>query len=397
MHSRAKWAIAGVVTLSATAAVLVTIYRQSEIDRLSRACAEASRKQAWPRLESLSREWTTIDSSPIAWYWLGSALKAQGRFLEAEPAFAQIQVDGPRGIDAAVARMEIQFHVHKRPLAAIDLARDLLERDQKLASPRRHLIYFFAMTLQRTELIREIRQAIKFGVDVREHYLYLMILEDLSFRDAELITREWAEACPESAELRIAHQVQQLRLARLEMREDPSPVLVRRYEEIRSRFLEQFEQLSTNPQVLDTRLLLATDDSDVTAAGHCLERVTDNAAEDPVFWRYRGWYATHTGDLEDAEKSYRRAIELHPLGVQSRAELSGVLRRLGQAEEAGRMQELAFRGTAIVLKTRHLNHLRDGSISLLRTTAEFAGDCGDQEVASGILRRIDNPVPSPPH
>ncbi|MBI3860983.1 MAG: hypothetical protein HY290_03725, partial [Planctomycetia bacterium] len=191
MTTRNRWIAAAVALLVALAGYFVSSQKHARIDRLSRDCATIARRKDWPRLEELAREWTALESSPLAWFWLGSALKEQQEWSEAEEAFSHVPVDGLRGIDAAIARMEIVYHIDQRPLAAIELARDLLQRDAGLAAPRRHLIHFYAMTMQRPELTREIRLAIKHRADVPEHYLYLFSVEDLSFRDAEQVTARW--------------------------------------------------------------------------------------------------------------------------------------------------------------------------------------------------------------
>jgi tetratricopeptide (TPR) repeat protein len=365
---------------------------QSQKDNLAQKCAAAFEAKHWQTLETASREWLKLESAPAAWFWLGTALKGQARYLDADLAFQQVPANGIRGIDAAIEHMEIQFHVAERPLNALPLALRLLERDERLASPRRHLIYFYAMTLQRPQFLREFRQALQFRVDLPEHYVYLLALEDLAFRDAETVTAKWAQANPESQFLQTVHAVQLVRSARNEARQTPSPERRERYDRIRDAFVAAHHEDSPSLMVLDTLLLLAVDRGDLAEVARLLELVPDEATDDPVFWKYRGWYAAHVDDAVQAEDSFRQALALHPLAWQTRHELANLLRRLGRADEAAKLHTIASQGTELIGESRRLPHAQKVSNDWLARLAKYAEDCGDYQVVNGIVRRRNFPV-----
>lgn len=389
MSKSVKWTMAAVLALVlATSAVA---YRdQIYVDQIAAKSAEAARRKDWTQLEQHTRAWLAKRSDPQAQFWLATALREQHRFSEAVATHSQVPLDGPRGIDAAVDRMEMQFHVLHDTQDSLALAETLLQRDPKLASPRRQLIYYYAMTLQRISLLREIRLAIHYQADLPEHYLYLMTLEDLSFRfrDYEFATREWSAAAPDSAFLRSAHTAQVVRLARFRALSTPTAEMSRDYAQIRRAAASSLEPFESEPAVLETLLLLAVDDALTDEVGRLLQRVPDSAVDDPVFWKYRGWYAAQTGDHRQAEDSYQQALKLHPLGWQTRHEYANLLRLMGKPEEAGRQQLIASNGTAIAAEIRLLPNVEKATAALLTRLAGFARDCGDWDVAHGVVRRL---------
>ncbi len=387
MKPRAKRVLLTSVVLLLALISAASVYLQYRVDHLAKQCAEASKRNHWPKLEGLAREWLSLRSAPVAWYWLGTSLKGQAKFREAKAAFARVPLDGIRGIDAAIERMEITFHIDQHPLEALELARQLLDRDARLASPRRHLIYFYAMTLQRPQLLREIHRAIDHLVDIPEQYVYLLTLEDLSFRDAEDVTTRWLEATPDSEYLQTIVEVQRLRVARNQARQTPSPELTQRYEDLRLAFVATHDATKAPTVVLETLLLLAMDQGDVEEAGRLLALVPESAGDDPAYWRYRGWYALRNGDLDQAEDSYRQALLLHPLGWQARHEYANLLRAKGDARAAARLQSVAGLGTRLIGESRRLDHAQNVTGVWLADMANYATQCAELSVANGILRR----------
>lgn len=369
------------------AAGWAVVRREQRLSPLAAKCVAAFHEKNWPTLETTAREWIAIRSDPAAQYWLGISLKEQQQFEPAFRAFELIPLDGARGIDAAVERMEIQFHVFQQPLLALELADKLLDRDRKLPSPRRHLIYFHAMMLHRHELVRQVKLAIEDHVDLPEHYVYLMTLEDLSFSDASEITKKWSEATPESTELKSAYLARRIRAARGAVLTSPTPEAIERYAALRSEIVPQLSLQSSESIALDTLFLLAMDDGDTEETGRLLLRVPDSASNDPSFWRYRGWYAMRIGDLEQAEDAYRQALELYPLGWQTRHEFASVLRLRGRGADAAALQSVAAQGSELIAEIRRLPHTQNVSFALLKRIASYAISCNAADIANGILRQ----------
>jgi len=102
-----------------------------------------------------------------------------------------------------------------------------------------------------------------------------------------------------------------IRTARITMLASPTPEAAEGYAQLRSEIVPMLRELGPESIALDTLLMLAMDDGDPQEAGRLLALVPDEAANDPGFWRYRGWYAMRIGDLEQADQAYRQALELH--------------------------------------------------------------------------------------
>lgn len=385
-YRRTIWLAAAAVLLSLSAAWAVH-YRQQRFNRLTAQCVAAFHAKNWTMLESLARELTDRRHDPGSQYWLGISLKEQRLFDAAYQAFDSVPLDGPRGIDAAVERMEIQFHVLQHPLEAVELAEKLLRIDRKLASPRRHLIYFHAMMLHRPEVLLNTHLAIEDHVDLPDHYVYLVTLEDLNFRDAEEVTAKWANACPDCPELTHLYLARRVRSARAGMLTSPTDEAREHYAALRAEIEPQLRDWLPEVIALDTLLLLAVDDENVPEVGRLLALVPDTAAGDPVFWRYRGWYAVRSGDLEQAEQSYREALEIHPLGWQTRAEYANVLRLRARGVDAAAAASVSTKGSELVADIRRLPHAQDIDSVLLKRMANYAISCKATEIANGILRR----------
>ena len=362
-------------------------HREWQLSELPGLCNAAANLEAWEELEIPAKRWVKLSPrEAIAWFWLGQALRGQSRFDEAFEAYGHVPLRGPRGIEAATARLEIQFHVLHEPISALRIADEILTLEPKNPDALRHQIYFHAMTMQRPQMMAGIRRIIESGGDLPEHYLYLLNVEDLWFSDGPEVTEKWQLKSPDSPRLQASYLVQLAKRARAISRTTPGPNSDAEFQKIVSEFEHYASSLANLPQVLEFHLFMATDGGQVDEVAQQLALVPDDSVDDPVFWKYRGWYATQTSNLEDAERSYQEAIRLNPLGCQTRHEYAQLLRTLGRASEAAPQQALAARGTALVVEARQLKHLRDAPPRLLQGISQYAADCGDWQSANGIHR-----------
>lgn len=363
---------------------LVTHWRIAEYPG---RCNRAVTAEDWEGLEAVSREW--IQDAPrsgVAWFWLGKSQHARQQYAEAFESFAHVPLRGPRGIEAANLRLEIQFHVLHQPLEALQIADEILQLEPANFDARRNRVYFYAMTMQRPEMLAEIRQLIKVGGDLPEHYLYLLNLDDLWFVDGAEIVQRWRDQAPNSRLLKVSHLIQKAKRARGRTLDATGPEAAQAYSEV----LAELDQLDDESRKiashLEFRMLKASDEGDVEGMGRWLSQVTDSMATDPVFWYYRGWYESKLARTDEAEKSYGEALRLHPLSCTARHGLSQMLRQKGDASQAGQVAALAAEGTSIVLEVRRLPHFREAPPQMFLAIAEWATRCSDFEIAQGIHR-----------
>lgn len=385
-----KWAfriLIVVVPVMFVAAGGYAYWRSSRIDRLSSQCVAASTVHDWKRLEKLSRDWLELDDSTSGRYWLGLSLKFQKKFAEADEVWSTIPIDQPRGIDAAAECAEIQFHVFSRPLEAIETCQQLLRIDDRLASARRHLIYFDAMALQRVDLIHQIRKAIQDQVDLPEHYLHLFSLENLVYTDSVEVTRKWHEADPASSFLEAVYLSRRYLAARLARESAPGEGHEEALETLLTEIEPRLEALRTFSSALGCLIQIAIDRDQPERVAALLGDVSDELAEDPVFWGFRAWYAKRQGNSEEAEKDWQRVLEIYPLSWRARHELAELLRARGENERAGQIDRLAGEGSQLAFDLQRLKHARDFNWTALKRLADYAERVGEPEVAHGITRR----------
>lgn len=356
---------------------------------LSLQCYQLSQQAHWETLKSTADELIAIASDDSdGWYWKGEALRQLHQFDESIDCFEKVGLDDPRGLDAASVRMELIFHVRNDPLQAIALAGDLLARDPALAEPRRHLIYFFAMTGQRVQLREQVREAIDHNCDLPLHYVYLMTSEDLSFRDAAELTAVWSRQNAESVLLKHASLAQSARLLRGRYLTDPNETTRTAYAAVLDELRLAVQAHSADTLLLEVLCLDAVDRDDVAAVEHYLSQAPSVANDDAEFQFYRGWYAARRDAPADAERSLREAIRLYPLSVRARNELAAVLRLAERPVEAAAMQRLAAEGAQIIGEIRRLDHAGSVTQELLLQISEFASHCEDFAVSQGIYRRL---------
>ncbi len=355
---------------------------------LQGALQKAERTGDWKVAEQVAGQLTLIlPDDPWSWYALGQARERNQDFSGAAFALEHVAVEGPRGVDAALALMKLRLRYLNQPLESMKTASQLLQLDPKLSDPRRTRIYFYGMTLQRSWLLQDIYAAIEYRADLPEHYLTLVSLEELSFSDGDQVTEAWLQSAPQDPELKVAHLVQVARIAKARFLTAPSESL--RLAMVES--LEQVRQMLTEVPgstcLLDVLLQDALENGNLDAAEKLLSDVSDSSLQDPMIWYWLGAFHRQAGDQAEAERALQQALQIHPLGWKARAELAQVLRATGRIEQAATQQALAAEGIRLTAEIRRLAHVSDASREFLLEIAEYAVECEDWQAANGIFRR----------
>lgn len=352
-----------------------------------RQCNQAVATEDWERLGEVSQQWIQdAPRSSVAWFFLGKSQHARQSYVEAFESFAHVPLTEPRGVEAATLRLEIQFHVLHQPLLALKIADEILQVEPGNFDARRNRVYFYALTMSRPEMMAEIRKLIEVGGDLPEHYLYLLNVDDLWFVDGAEIVQRWLDQAPDSRLLQVSQVIQRAKRARGRTLDAAGPETLRHYTDVLNEIERMDEECRKFPAYLEFRMLKSSDDGNVAEMGQWLSQVSDSMSADPVFWFYRGWYASRQARLDEAEDSYQHALSLHPLSSKTMHELSQLLRTKGDTLNAGRVASLASRGTSIVLEARKLAHFQDAPPQMFQAIAEWAAECKDFAVAQGIHR-----------
>ncbi|MFN9720710.1 MAG: hypothetical protein ACK58L_18585 [Planctomycetota bacterium] len=382
--------IAGAIAISLGLWGYVSYSHNRQIAVFHDQCPSAAAANDWRRLKKLSSAWLELDSAnPTARFWMGEALQNLGDYPAASDFFQQIPLNEPRGVDAAIRLMHIQFFIEHKPSLAMQTADRLLEFDKALPEPIQLRVYFFAMTFQREKLLREIQTAIQCRADLPEHYVHLMILEDLSFRDGKDVVRKWVEHDTDPthvlADSLFVHTILSERDAAVVSSEKSGSTDLT---SIRHRCSDQLKERKTSPIVLEVAIRLELEAGNQNRVAELLEMVPALALEDPVFWLHRGKYCLDANNIADARSSLDKAIQLYPLAWRARGYLATVERLEGHLESGAALQTLAAEGSRIAGACLQLKTSREIRRPLLREIYNFASSCQANDVARAILRRI---------
>lgn len=389
-----RW-LCATALLAATMWGLLVIHRQQQAATLARDCARFLERHDWEQLQSAASQLVRQqrDEQGSGWFWLGKARQGQGNWPEAVTAYEHIGLDQPRGLEAAVARMEINLFKLHQAEAAVTLARAILQRSPRLGPPRNCLIYFYAMSGQTGPLLREIRLAIEYRTDIPDHFVYLMSADALAFRDAVEITGRWAEAAPESTLLKTAWLARQVQMS---LADRARSVSVESQERRRS-LMEQLRAVPPdNPQgqiiLFMLELALAQENFDLDRVSQLLRTHPEGAVDDPRYWTIQGWELAQRRQLETARNALVKALEIFPLSTRARHALSDLHRLENRLEPARQAQSVASTGTALLAEMHRVAHVRGMPQSLLREMAEYARQCGDDVTFTALTRRLIAPV-----
>lgn len=364
-----------------------TDYRE---DAFARRCDTASAASDWKSLHRCALAWTECSpENGDAWLALAEAQRRLGDLELTARSLEQVPSDDPRKLTTLAMLAELQFMGLNRPLEAVETWRTMLETDPDADVARQRIIYFLAMTLQRSALREQIYIAMERHTEPREAYTYLLLANALNFSDGLPKLTEWRESAPHDETLRIAHAFYSAKATRnarrviAETRSDP--------EEEVSLMDECLEEYPQHLEVLAFHIERAIEAGDPMRVEELLAGVPDEAARDGRFWRYRGWLDSIMGNLADSETAYRQAIKLSPYDWRARHELAGVLRRLNRAEEAAPLAEIATFGKRLEQRLFELENPSMVSGELLEVIRGYAEAVGDQRVVDALEYRFRSP------
>ena len=364
---------------------------------LSEACLTALDEEQWERAEQIGLRWlkTEPDNVRILVH-LADAAKGQRAFERTVEYLLRVPdsaVEAPVMLSLAA---DLQFNQLVRPYDAEQTWLRLINIEPAANVPRKRLMFFYAMTLQRRKLYVQARGAIAQRCETPDAYAYLMLLYELRFTDAYPRLSAWLRANPRDEVLRVA---QARALAEAPADIDPRFYAADGLKPGDWTLIERcMEDYPDNLELLAFQLETAIEQGDVQNVARLLDRAPAEAEHDPRFWRARGWSLLSGNRLEPAEEAYREALELYPLDWRARHELAQVLRRRQRVGEAEQLAELARIGKDLERETMELPGTSQIPPPLFRRMGEYARAAEVVDVAEAIEFRLgsggDRPPPS---
>lgn len=370
-------------------------YRSVRLYNLRSMAFEASELRStgkWRTLEPLAVKWGKADPS-IAIPWLYAAECAEK--LGAPDRMAQylehIPSDDPRAADLLLELATIYFGPLNQPEKGVNAVERAMELDPENREARRRLIFYYGITMQRVKVIQAAREAIRIGADSQETYVYLLGANWLSFSNAYELNGKWLKSGSNDEIFGIAEALHW----RGATKNDPSVALLPEADRDRIRkeqqlklLKTQFEKFPKNPELLAFFLEESSVRGDIDEVERLLAQVPVSAANDSRFWHYKGWYHANLSEWNEAEKCYRKAIELYPYSWRSQFDLADVLRKSGKADQVERWALLALEGKDLQKTILQLPDVQSVPIEVFKRMQKYAEDCGDPSVAGRMLERL---------
>ncbi len=125
-------------------------------------------------------------------------------------------------------------------------------------------------------------------------------------------------------------------------------------------------------------------DTQTEEVGRILAMLPEESAGDSLFWRFRGWYLSQQGQLQQAAEAYRTSLDLHAFDWRARFELSDIERQLGNADEARELRAVGLMGKDLRKELTQLPNALEVPPELMQRIELYARRCGERPIADAI-------------
>lgn len=375
---------------------IVTSYRLWSERDMAERCRAAADSGRWAELGEAAARWHRLNPKnvePIL--YLADAAERREAPSSAVEYLGLVPFDDQRAAAAIERRMKLLFEPLNKPRAAARECERLLEIDPANNIARQRLVFFLAMTFQRVELIRRVREGIARGSFDRQDCVYLFLASDLRFSNGPQVCGRWSRSDPDDELFVVARAMQFSSGLDGAIPSDRPDVVERLRAEILRRdatLAELLERYPHNMEVLAFHLQRAATNGDVERMSELMAQAPESAELDFRFWRFKGLLHFLRDELEAADRAFGEALALHPIDWTTRHQRASVLRRLGhsgrpgQTDDVEQQQKLANQGRDIY---RRLLAVKDvGAVDgpLLREMSEYAAGCGDVSFSQALAR-----------
>ena len=361
-------------------------YRLSLLSGFRSDCDRAMSEQDWTSLAAVAGTWAKWEPAEAdAWLYLGEACSQLSDHAAAVDALSHIPDESEKAHPALLIASDLQFGPLNQPLNAVATLNRLLKINPRSTTARQRLIYFYAVTLQRQEMLNAIRDALEYQSEPPESYVYLVIADHLSFSNGVAETDKWMKSAPDAEVFQVARVLQLV--DRIENADSPAPENLRK-----SAFAELDKLTKLYPENLALyryQMEAAARDQDLAKMEQLMQSEPLEAETDSVICRHKGWYYLRTGEIEKAEHAVRTSLELFPLDWHAWNELSSVFRRLGKLDEAEATAKIALEGKELRKELVQLPNARRLSASQLQRIGKYAESAGDDTVSDLVSFRLD--------
>jgi tetratricopeptide (TPR) repeat protein len=350
-------------------------------------CEKFTRSSQWPKLEVTARQWTTWDpQSGDAWLFLAEAVKHRGDLEATNACLGHVPDDYPNILTVLESQSDLLFSELNRPLEAQAVWKRMLRLEPAASSAHQRLIYYQAMTQQRSQLLEQIAASIDHGADRPEFFVYWMLADALQFSDGMFQTSKWLQGAPDDEALQVA---QAFYFAK---KSDTGSIPLFGTRIIAHGPTDLIEAMQTkypqNPQVLAFFIEQAIYLGETDRVAELLDQMPATAESDSRFWRYQAWYLSATDQTVEAEAAARRSLELYPLGWRTWLELSKILRASQQTQAAEQAAENARIGKELERSLLTIPNAAEVDETLARGMLAYAKRTDAKAFVAALSRRM---------
>ena len=373
-----------IVFLILAAPLAYRSYRVYTLRKLAWDASEARQAGNWASLEAIAVRWGQADrNTGMPWALAAEAAEKRGSLSRAAAHLEHLPANDHRTPAALMDLAKIYFGELNRPLQGVATYRKALEMDPRFTEAHRRLIFYYGITVQRNEMVRQAREAIRLGCEPPEAYVYLIGADWLVFSNAYELNHKWLQSGEDNETFEVAQIIHALGARGHDDFERSA-----KHERLLD---EAVEKYPVNRELLAYHLSKRALRGDRDGVVELLGRVPASAADDSRFWHFKGWLDAANGEFEAAETAYREALRRNPYAWQTQLELASVLRQMGRFEEVEKYTAMSMRGKTLRRAILELPDVQSVPPTMFHEIQSYAQQCGDSEVATRLSRRLDQP------
>lgn len=383
-----RWALIAisVIACAALSGWMWQSSRREAIATLSRQCKKLSVQERWGELATASAKWSGLEpGSADPWLYRAEAAKELKDWNTVVTSLDRVPRTDSRCPNALVQKAAAEFEFLNRPLDGVKTCDELLAIEPRVLIAHKQTIFFCAMTLQRAEMVRRIRQAIRVRRESPESYVYLVGASWLFGGSVYRHNTRWLEGDPDNETYQVARALQ---VYGTQAKADPAHAA--EFEHI-PQAEELLKKYPHNLELVAYFLNRSITDGELERVQELLQLIPkDQADGDARFWRARAWCEDTAGNLEQAEMSLRRAFKLDPYWWQIHFQLHDLLRRRGNLEESAKFLEIYKASKDLSTTIMSLNQSIDAldEQKFCRSLLELSELVGDDEVSHVLRERL---------
>lgn len=383
-----RWALLAIVLVTG-AVLLVWMWhssRREAIANLARQCKKLSVQERWDELATAAAEWSRLEPN-IADPWLFRAQAGQNLqdWNTVVTSLDRVPRTDSRCPNALVQKAAAEFEFLNRPLDGVRTCDELLAIEPRVLIAHKQTIFFYAMTLQRAEMVRRIRQAIRVRRESPESYVYLVGASWLFGGSVYRHNSRWLEGDPDNETYQVARALQ---VYGSQAKSDPEHSAEFEHIPPAEELLKKYPH---NLELVAYFLNRSITDGELERVQELLKLIPNNLADqDARFWRARAWCEDTLGNLEQAESSLRHAYKLDPYWWQIHFQLHDLLRRRGKLEESAKFLEIYKASKDLSTTIMSLNQSVESldEQKFCRSLLELSELVGDDEVSHVLRDRL---------